>query len=151
MMASFSGYTSGAFGNPYQHTTSHMLGQSQVPGSGSGTAEQNVNPFYLKILAGNIRICQGCRGSLRLLNGNIPDPSYDIVVARLEKRPYRDQSGMLKTPYRASAAHYHARLACVSAGDPSFIPYSLVIPPDVSVQLSLLHRQHLQQEFRMIV
>lgn len=27
-------------------------------------AQLNVNPFYLKKLTGNIRICQGCRGSL---------------------------------------------------------------------------------------
>ena len=26
----------------------------------------NLNPFYLKPLAGNIRVCQGCRGSVRL-------------------------------------------------------------------------------------
>ena len=26
----------------------------------------NVNPFYLKFIAGNIRVCQGCKGSLRM-------------------------------------------------------------------------------------
>ena len=48
--------------------------------------KQNVNPFYLKTLTGNIRICQGCRGSLRVADGSIPSPSYDIVIARLKKR-----------------------------------------------------------------
>ena len=48
--------------------------------------QQNVNPF-LKQLSGNIRVCQGCRGSLRLADGSIPGPSYD-VVAHLENRPF---------------------------------------------------------------
>ncbi len=46
--------------------------------------QQNVNPFYLKKLTGNIRICQGCRGSLRLADKRIPDPPNDVVVARLK-------------------------------------------------------------------
>lgn len=112
---------------------------------------QNVNPFYLKKMIGNIRICQGCRGSLRTEDGSIPNAPYDIVIARLEKRPFRDQSGTVKTPSRASASHYHARLACVRAGDSSFIPSTLVIPADVATILSAQHRELLQFEFGLQV
>ena len=83
-----------------------------VPGPPQVT-QQNVNPFYLKILTGNSRICQGCRGSLRLPDSRIPSPPYDMIIARLEKRSFWDHSGTLKTPSRASAAHYHAFLVCV--------------------------------------
>ena len=112
-------------------------------------AKQNVNPFYLKKLTGNIRICQGCRGSLQAADGSIPSPPYDIVVARLEKRPFRDQSGVLKTPSRASAAHYHARLACVRAGDPNFLTSTsaLVIPAVVAMVLTAVHQELLLLEF----
>ena len=110
-------------------------------------AKQNVNPFYLKKLTGNIRICQGCRGSLRLVDGNIPNPPYDLLVARLEKRQFQDQSGALKTPSRASAAHYHARLACVRAGDPGFIANSLVILADIAMVLTAQHQELLLVEF----
>ena len=96
---------------------------------------------------GNIRICQGCRGSVRLADGSIPNPPHDFVVARLEKRPFRDHCGILKTPYKQSAAHYHARLPCIRAGDPSFVPSSLVIPPDVAAGLSPQHHQLLSLEF----
>ena len=113
-------------------------------------AQLNVNSFYLKKLTGNIRICQGCRGSLRLADWRIPDPPH-VVVARLERRPFRDPSGTLKTPSRASAAHYHARLWCVCAGDPSFTPTSLVIPTDLAVILSLQHHQLLELEFGLRV
>ena len=96
---------------------------------------------------GNIRICQGCRGSVRSADGYIPSPPHDVVVARLEKRHFQDQSGTLKTPYKPSAAHYHARLACIRAGDPSFVPFSLVIPPDVATVLSPWHYELLRLEF----
>lgn len=108
---------------------------------------QNVNPFYLKKLAGNIRVYQGCRGSLRSADGTVPSPSYGIVIARLEKRQFRDASGTLKTPAKPSAAHYHFHLACIHACEPNFLPSTLVIPRDVAGLLYSLHRQHLQLEF----
>ena len=46
----------------------------------------NVNPFYFKVLSGNIRVCQGCRGGLRAADGSIPGPPHDIVVGGLERR-----------------------------------------------------------------
>ena len=108
--------------------------------------QQIMNPFYLKKLTGNIWVCQGCRGSLWLADGRIPDPPYSFVVARLEKRPFRDQSGTLKTPSRPAAVHYHARLPCVHAGDSSFVPTALLVPTDVAVMLSSEHLQLLQLE-----
>ena len=38
------------------------------------TPPTNPNPFYLKFVTGNIRICQGCRGSLRCADSTIPEP-----------------------------------------------------------------------------
>ena len=113
----------------------------------SNLPPQNINPFYLKKLAGNIRICQGCRGSLRLADGMVPNPPYDVVIAHLEKRQFRDASGMLKIPAKHSAAHYHFCLACIRACDPNFLPTALHIPNDVAGLLSLQHHQHLQLEF----
>ena len=42
-------------------------------------------PFVLKQLKGNIRICQGCRGTP---DGTIPSPPYDIVISHMERRPF---------------------------------------------------------------
>ena len=85
----------------------------------SNFSSQNVNPFYLKKLAGNIRICQGCRGSLWSADGTVPNPPFDFVIARVEKRQFRDASGTLKVPAKPSAAHYHFRLACIRAIEPN--------------------------------
>ena len=113
----------------------------------SNVPSQNVNPFYLKKLAGNIRVCQGCRGSLRSADGTVPSPPFDVVIACLEKRQFRDVSGMLKTPAKPSAAHYHFRLACIRACEPNFLPSTLTVPRDVACLLYPLHRQHLHLEF----
>lgn len=110
-------------------------------------------PFFVKVLAGNIRVCQGCRGSLRLTNGSVPLPPFDLVIARMEKRSYRDSSGVLRTPTRPSASHYHLKLVCVKAIEPNFIPTteSLQVSNDILPLLTLQHRQHIHQEFGLLL
>ena len=48
---------------------------------------------------------------------------------------------------RASTVHYHARLACVHAGDPTFLPSALAIPADAALVLTALHQELLLLEF----
>ena len=50
-------------------------------------------------------MCQGCRSSLCLIGGGIPQPPFDLAIARFERRSYRDKSGELKTPV-------HEQLGC---------------------------------------
>ena len=70
----------------------------------------NCNPFYLKFKTGNIRMCQGCRHTLQLVDGTVPPPPNDLTIARAEIRPYRDSSGNLITPHKESAVHYHCHM-----------------------------------------
>lgn len=49
------------------------------------------HPFFIRFIAGNIHMCQGCKNSVRLSDGFIPSPPHDIVVARLERRQYFDK------------------------------------------------------------
>ena len=82
-------------------------------------AEQS---FFVCFISGNIRICQGCRGSLRLLDGSIPHSPNDIVVARLEIRPCFDKSsGTWCYPKKETNSHYHLKLACVVKAEPLFV------------------------------
>ena len=138
-----------AVSSPLPPPTQHQTVKYPVssPLSSSSTDSINVNPFYLKKLQGNIRVCQGCRGSLRLLDGTIPAPPFDIVVARVERRPYRDAGGTLKYPARPSAAHYHFRLSCIRSAEPSFSLLSLVVPMDITTQLTAQHKHPLQLDF----
>ena len=42
----------------------------------------NSNPFFIRFIAGNIQMCQGCRSG-------IPQPPFDLAIARFERRSYR--------------------------------------------------------------
>ncbi len=48
-----------------------------------------------------------CRGSLRSASGQVPNPPFDIALARLEKRQFRDKNGDLRTPTSEQPSHYH--------------------------------------------
>ena len=109
----------------------------------------NVNPFYLKFIKGNIRVCQGCRGSLKTTDGDVPSPPYDLAVARAEQRPFRDSSGNLITPKRPTVYHYHCKVECIKAVEPHFVPSSVRIPEDVCPKLCTAHIQHLTNQFHL--
>ena len=103
--------------------------QNSIPQQLSPSMQRQSNPFFVRFISGNIRICQGCRGSLRLLDGSIPHPPNDIVVARLEKRPYFDKSsGTWCYPQKETNSHYHLKLACVVKAEPLFVPSTLQLP-----------------------
>ena len=110
------------------------------------TAEiPNTNPFYTKKMNSRIRVCQGCRGFLKSAGSEIQPPPFNYCVARKEKRQYLDENGQLKTPSRQSDAHYHLRVACIKAAEPSFVTSSLVIPDDI--QLTEVHECYFVQDF----
>ena len=89
----------------------HPPGLSQSPNVNPPRPSQppNVNPFYVKFIAGNVGICQGYKGFLKTTDNCIPTPPFDIVVARSENRPFKDASGNLITPKRATVYHYYCR------------------------------------------
>ena len=128
-------------------SSSFQMVSPQPASQSTSTISANVNPFYLKLITGNIRTCQGCRSTLRTTDGKIPSPPYDLAIARAERRPYRDTSGNLRTPQKATAAHYHRRIECVKAGEPTFVPASLRIPSDIYSQLCSVHREYLRMVF----
>jgi len=107
----------------------------------------NTNPFYIRFIEGNIRICQGCRNSLRCVNGSIPAAPFDLCCARAEKRPYRGTDGILRTPSKEHPSHYHINLLCIRGAAPDFIPSSLSIPPDMTTRLTRVHQEYLRLVF----
>lgn len=121
-----------------------------VEGSPAHAQTANTNPFYVKRMNTRIRVCQGCRGSLKSVGGGVQHPPFDYCVARHERRPFTDRkSGELRTPSRETAAHYHLRVACIKAAEQSFVPMSLKLPGDL--QLTPIHEAYLRAEFGLEV
>ena len=105
----------------------------------------NVNPFRLKQMNFPIKVSQGCRGPLQSSSGTVTDTPFDFCVARKKRRTYKDpQTGQLCTKTRESDAHYHLRVSCIQAAEPSFVPRSLVIPD--GLPLTECHKNYITKE-----
>ena len=105
--------------------------------------KQNVNPFYLKKLTGNIRVCQGCRGSLRVVDGSI-QTSHTILLWHAWRR------GNFGNQVEPSRLRQELLLPITMLDyDPSFsfIASSLAIPADIVAILTPQHRELLRLEF----
>jgi len=109
----------------------------------------NTNPFYVRFIAGNIRVCQGCRSSLKCANGTIPAPPFYLCCARAEKRSFKDYNGITRTPSKEQPSYYHINLRCIQSSAPEFVPSSLCIPPDVLSKLTLVHKECLRLVFNI--
>ena len=103
--------------------------------------------FTLKFINSRISKCQGCKGQLRSPGTPLPLPPHDLIVSRLECRPYMTPEKIVKTPKTPSNAHYHLRVECLRAADPQFSPRCLVVPEDVKDQLSAQHNALLASFF----
>ena len=93
-----------------------------------------------------IKVCQGCRGSLKSADGTLQYAPFDYCIARQEQRPFYDRnSGQTRIPKKESAAHYHLRVECIRTEEPNFVPSSLKIPDDL--ELSAVHVSYLRAAF----
>ena len=115
------------------------------------SAQPNTNPFYVKFIVGNMRVCQGCRGNLKRLDGSVPAPPFDLCAARAERRSFRDSNGILITPQKEQPSHYHLNLSCIRVVAPTFVTSSLVVPPDVRPKLNVVHKEYLHLVFNVTV
>ena len=118
--------------------------------SRTGCQTESPYPFTLKFINNRIQKCQGCKLDFRQ-SSSILQPPHDLIVARLERRPFVNTVGDLSTPWKPSHAHYHLDMACIHAADNTFVPSSLAIPPSVEMQLLPSHKDKLQAKFGLKV
>ena len=78
------------------------------------------HPFTFKFMTSRISKCQGCKGSLKTAEGTLPQPPDDLIVSRMECRPFVAPDGTVKVPSKLSAVHYHFKMECLSAASLSF-------------------------------
>ena len=95
--------------------------------------------------------CYGCQGVLKLRRGEdffIPDPPDDLVIVTSMRRTYW-QNGEQKSG-RLGNVYFHSKVECVRKAQPQFIPFLVIIPPDVKRDLLQVHRDHLQTELGLL-
>ena len=83
--------------------------------------------------------------SLRMPDNSLPTPPSELIVSRMECRPFVAPSGSIKVPAKLSAAHYHLNKHCLIAADVNFDPNSVVLPPDVKRGLKPEHYRVLSE------
>lgn len=106
------------------------------------------NPYFMKFLPKQIRICQGCRsGYQHGLNGEPLPPPYDIIIGHFEWQQYSDQVTGLTQLSREACIHYHAFPQCILAKFPDFQPTELSIPKEVFMKLNATHKLFLNSTF----
>ena len=84
-----------------------------------GSLSSPLYPFTLKVLTGRIQIYQSCHIPF---HSTSTEPTFDLVVARKECRPYKAQGGKTKTPLVPTYSHYHVSIQCIRAAEPMFMP-----------------------------
>ena len=130
----------------YQYQFSTPCTPYVGPSYGYGYYDHNTHsvssphPFTLKFITNRISKCQGCGYKFKE-GDSVLQPPYDLIVARLECRPYfNKQKQEMVTPRTPSNAYYHLSTPCIIAGDPLFDPQRMVIPPDVADKLQDAHK-----------
>jgi hypothetical protein len=86
---------------------------------------------------------------LKTFDGAVRSPPFDLAVAPVEQRPFRDTTSTLITPKRPTVYHYHCKLECIKNVEPQSVPSSIQIPADIPPKLSSAHVQHLINTFHI--
>ena len=129
---------------PYQQIRTPMNSMdyqinSRCPQTIFEPCQESNNPFTLKFITNRISKCQGCKGSLRMSDNSLPTPPNDLIVSRMECRPFVSPDRSVKVPSKPSASHYHLNKECLTAADTNFDPRAIVLPPDVKRGLTPQH------------
>ncbi|CAG2247967.1 unnamed protein product [Mytilus edulis] len=60
-----------------------------------------------------IMVCYGCGKRFRSSTAEVPNPPFDIVLAKKEYRNYVNELGQLKLSLRREFVHYHINTQCI--------------------------------------
>lgn len=127
---------------------SHGVTAQVLPMSHIQINQQPTNPYFMKFLPKQIRICQSCHsGYQHGLNGEPLPPPYDIIIGHFERQQYSDQVTGLTQLSGETCVHYHAFPQCILAKFPDFQPTELSIPTEVFMKLNATHKLFLNSTF----
>jgi len=131
------------FGSP--HSSPYPPVPTSTSYSGMDPTSGGTYPFRLHFIAGNISVCNGCKGKYKKLG-----PPHDICLQHEEWRTFTPQ-GSNTCQSRFANVYYHCSVACVMVVWPSFIPSAIVVPVEVQSRLLPEHKQWLYASFGVYV
>ena len=108
------------------------------------------NPFVLKFLQANVKVCAGCPHQSNTFRANETDPlpPYDIVICHREIRRWKEDGEIRQSPTPQNT-YYHADVSCIRKNNPDFETSMIVIPPNLKKELKIEHKLYLHQHFEL--
>ena len=88
---------------------------------------------------------------MRTEEGSIYPPPYDVCLARKGWRSYQSPVDGIMKLGKPGDNHYHLRMSCIDKTNPPFKGESIVIPPEVGMRLTEIHKDVLRREFGLII
>ncbi|CAG2255873.1 unnamed protein product [Mytilus edulis] len=92
-----------------------------------------------------IMVCYGCGKRFRSSTAEVPNPPFDIVLAKKEYRNYVNELGQLKLSLRREFVHYHINTQCILKKDLLFDGQKILVTHNVTTRLSEEHREFIQE------
>ena len=110
------------------------------------------NPFVLKFLQPNVKVCAGCpRPNSTFRENEVePLPPYNIVVCHQEIRSWKENGEIRHSPTLQNTC-YHADMSCIRKNNPDFVKSMIVIPTSVKKELKPEHKIYLHRHFQVEV
>ena len=127
----------GLYGSPYQSIASP---------SSSSYSPHGIQPYYLKMLTKQIRVCSGCRFGYDN-EVCVPAAPYNMCISHQESYQVSPRSQQVSRFTTKTVVHYHANLDCIWKKNPNFIPTSLKIPSEVMSKLVEANKTYLIKFF----
>ena len=141
----------------YGSPSSYQYAGTSQPYCSSGSSSNSLqtvyrpssspHPFTLKMLNSRITKCQGCKQQFRSAPSSTIYPPDNLIVSRLECRPFIAPDGAVKVTTTPKNSHYHLNMECLTKADASFKPQCLVLPDDLKGKLLNEHKSYLSDKF----
>ena len=133
--------------SPYSsHAGAYLQGSYPPYIPSTSYSPHGIQPYSLKMLTKQIRVCSGCR--LGYSNEiRVPEPPYNMCVSHEEPFEVRSQQAFTTK----TIVHYHANPDCIWKKNPNFVPASLKIPPTVLPNLDESNKTYFIQFFGVYV
>ena len=108
------------------------------------------NPFVIKFLQANVKVCAGCPRPNNSFRANEvePLPPYNIVICHKEIRTWKENGEIRQSPTLQNT-YYHADMSCIRKNNPDFVNSMIVIPTSVKKELKPEHKIYLHQYFEV--